>query len=166
MVKNEKMRIDDKLKYVNPEVYFLKYAFPCSHILKFRGEVSNEDILKLKDAALNNRKLERAYLEKIYFRAFARMDKIARELKKDRWDLEVIKEYFRVRHNDVVACSDNDDSFKDLCKVHKATVKEKRKESILVEYGERKRVVKKDFVPNVEVGDVVTIHYDYAIEKI
>lgn len=155
----------------NPETYFIRYAYPCSHILcTVRGEVSEEEFKMMEDAAINNKILDRKFLEKAFFRAFTRISQLAQEMKKDRWDLEVIKEYFRVRHNPVLDNSDYPESFKEQCKVFEAKVKQILADGeAIVEYenkGTKKRKVKTDYLPNIKVNDKVTIHWSYIVEKI
>lgn len=85
---------------MSPEVYFLRYAFPCSHVLlNIRREINEKEYRKMERAALEGRALDKGFLEKVFFRAFERMQKIAEELKKDKWDIDVIREYFCKRHN-------------------------------------------------------------------
>ena len=78
---------------MEPEVLFLKYAFPCAFIIKQRGEISDFEHQILEDAAINNKVLERKLLEKVFFRAFERINKVAEEKNKDKWDIEIIREY-------------------------------------------------------------------------
>lgn len=153
---------------MEPEVYFLKYALPCSHILfTVRKEVSKEEFDMMKDAASNDKVLSREFLERVFFRAFDRIKILAGEMGKDKWDFEVIKEYFRVRHNPVLDKSDYPESFKDMCRVYEAKVLEIQGGEMIVEYGiGTKRKVKKDFVSGVGVGDKVTIHWSHAVEKV
>lgn len=149
------------------EVYFLRYAFPCAHVLcKVRKEISDEDYKKMEKAAANGEVLPRAYLEKVFFRAFKRIEKIADEMKEDKWDKEVIKEYFVNRHNDFVHNSENPETFKEMCKVQKAEILEIKDGKLLVRYDNKMREVKGDYIENAKAGDKVTIHYSYAVEKI
>jgi len=60
---------------------------------------------------------------------------------------------------------------KDLSRVHVATVIEKRKDVLTVEYtakgGEaRKRNVFDRFVPDIKEGEKVRIHFGYAVERV
>lgn len=153
---------------MEPEVYFLRYAFPCSHILRtLRKEIGEEDYEKMKLATVNEVVLPRDYLERVFHRAFERMGKIAHELGKDRWDRDVIEEYFVKRHNAFVDASENPEQFKDQCRVHIAEIKEITGGEMVVAYGSGKsRKVRRDYVPGVSVGDKVTIHYSYAVEKV
>lgn len=41
---------------MEPEVYFIKYAYPCAHILcTVRGDVSEEKFKEMEQAAIHNR---------------------------------------------------------------------------------------------------------------
>jgi len=157
---------------MEPEVLFLKYAFPCAFIIKQRAEISDFEHQILEDAAINNKVLERKFLEKIFFRAFERIEKLAKELNKDKWDYEVIKEYFTDRHNSIIdegmySYAKAPESLKNLCKVHKAEIIQIKDDSLIVKYNKEKlRPVIKSLVKNVKIGDFVTIHYGYAVEKL
>ena len=157
---------------MEPEVLFLKYAFPCAFIIKQRGEINEFEHQILEDAAINNKVLERRLLEKVFFRAFERINKVAKELNKDKWDSEVIKEYFINKHNSIIdegmySYAEAPESLKNLCKVHKAKVIKTKNNFLIVEYDNKKtRAASKDLVKNVKIGDYVTIHYGYAVEKL
>ncbi|MFH1802250.1 MAG: hypothetical protein ABH864_02240 [archaeon] len=158
---------------MEPEVYFVKYAYPCAHILcTVRGDVSEEDFDKMRDAAVNDKVMDREYLEKVFFRAFDRIKKIAEEMGKDKWDIEVIREYFVGRHNDVLMDSDYPESFKEMCKTHQGkVVSVEDNGEVIVRYnseqgGEKKRKIRKDYFPDLKVGDKVMIHWRYAVERI
>lgn len=157
----------EKVVEMEPEVYFLRYAFPCSHIIcKIRKEINEEEYKKMERAAAENKVLPREFLEKVFFRAFERISKIADELGKDKWNKEVIKEYFVNRHNDFVHNSENPETFKDLCRVHKAEIVELTGNELVVKYGKNKKRKVKSYVKNAKVGDKVVIHYFYAVEKV
>ena len=157
---------------MEPEVLFLKYAFPCAFVIKQRGEIDNKRFKTLEDAAINNTVLSRNLLEKIFFRAFERIDNVAREMKRSRWDAEVIHEYFIRKHNEIIdkgmySYATAPESLKDLCKVHVATVKRISGKYLVVGYGdERTRPVMSDHVRGIKEGEKVTIHYGYAVEKV
>lgn len=157
---------------MEPEVYFIKYAYPCAHILcTVRGDVSEEEFKEMEDAAIHNKAMDRDYLERVFFRAFDRIKKIAEERGKDKWDLEVIKEYFVGRHNSVLMDSDYPESFREMCRTYKAEVVSEEDGEIVVKYlsedgKEKKRKVKKDYFPELKIGDKVIIHWQYAVERI
>lgn len=156
---------------MEPEVIFLKYAFPCSFIIKQRNEINDSTYYMLEDAAINNKVLSRKLLEQIFFRAFERIEKIAKELNKDKWDPEVIKEYFINKHNSIIdegmySYAKAPESLKNLCKVHKAKVLKVQDDIAIVEYENKTRPVHTVLTPNIKENDLVTIHYGYAVEKL
>lgn len=156
---------------MQPEVLFLKYAFPCSFIIMQRNEITQEEFNMLENAAKHDKVIPREILERVYKRAFEKIKIVAKEMNKDHWDIEVIKEYFVKRHNDMIDKGMFDygkapATLKKLCKIHKATVLEVKDDMLIVSYPEGKRVVMNHFVKDAKVGDIVTIHYGYAIEKL
>ena len=68
--------------------------------------------------------------------------------------------------------SDYPEAFKEMCKVYEAEVAEEVNDGeVVVKYiseqgGEKRRKVKKDYLPDLKVGDKVWIHWMYAVEEI
>ena len=160
------------MQNTKPEVYFLKYAFPCSFIIRQRSEITKEQFNKLEDAAINNKALPKEFLEKIYFRAFEKIKSLASELKKDKWDIKVIRKYFLEKHNELItngmySYDKAPEALKNLCKIHKARIIKIKSGILIVEYdGNKTRCVMNYLVPDAKINDIVTIHYGYAVEKI
>ena len=153
------------------EVYFLRYAFPCSSTSMQRGEINQEQFDELREAAINNRVLPREKLERVYHRAFEIIGKLANELNRDKWDLEVIKEYFLKRHNEIIEEGMYDykrvpASLRELCKVHRAEIVKINDNVLTVRYNGKKKKVLSDLVRDVREGDMVNIHHGYAVEKL
>lgn len=153
------------------EVFFLRYAFPCAFVLRERGEVDDVVVSELEGAALAGRVLPRAFLERVFKKAFGRMRRVAVELKLDVWDARVVKEYFRGRHNEFIAAGDGyyaqaPSDIRRLCRVEAAVVEGVRDGVLLVRYGGGERAVNGAFVLGAKPGDRVTIHYGYAVEKL
>ncbi|MBT4416586.1 hypothetical protein HOC80_00605 [archaeon] len=148
------------------EHYFLRYAFPCAHILLDWKEITQEQFDELKDISINNKPVERALLEKVFFRAF---EKIKDWHGEDYWHMDVMKKYWHERHNQEIAegvgtYATAPESFKNLSKVFKAKVLEVKNGTLLVEYENGKRRVFNDFVQDALIGDFVFIHFGYAAE--
>jgi hypothetical protein len=151
------------------ETYFLRYAYPCLFIAKQRGEVDDATMEKLRVAAVKDEPVDRALVEKSFFRAFRRMRELAAG--KDVWSVEVIKDYFITRHNMIIDAgletyAKAPESLKKLCKVSEGKVIAIKKGALVVDLGTERRAVNPDFVPEAKVGDRVTVHYGYAVEKL
>lgn len=165
---------------MKPEILFLKYAFPCSIVLRQRNEISQKTLNMLEKAAVNNKPLKRELLEKIYFRAITRMKVLAKERNKHYFSETIIREYFTKRHNELLdgmftkAYDKGIDidknappSLRHLCKVFKSKVIKKEDNYYIVEYDNRKtRPVLSALLPDANINDIVTIHYGYAVEKV
>jgi hypothetical protein len=160
-------------KGLSLENYFLRYAFPCTYVIKQRGEIDDSTFRKIENAAMKNRKLERKLLEKVYKNAFRRIRVLAKEMKKSRWNIDVIREYFVKRHNMIIMEGEGNYAkapaiLKELCKVRKAEIIEKRDGFFIVKYrngrGLKTRVVGSHFVPDAKKGDSVFIHHGFAVE--
>ncbi|MFH1182478.1 MAG: HypC/HybG/HupF family hydrogenase formation chaperone [Candidatus Woesearchaeota archaeon] len=153
------------------ETYFLRYAYPCLFVIKQRGEIDDALMEKLRLAAAKDEPVDRALLEKVFFRAFKRMKKVADEMKKSVWDVEVIKDYFLGRHNMIIDAGletyeKAPETLKKLCRVREGKIVALKKGALVVDLNGERRPVNSDFVPDAKVGDRVTVHYGYAVEKL
>jgi hypothetical protein len=162
----------DKVK-IPVENYFLRYAFPCTYVIKQRGEIDDKIFKKLENATFKNFKIERKLIESTYKKAFERMDRVAKEMKiNDHWDIRVIKEYFTKKHNEMIEAGDGSYAvapkvFKELCKVKKAKIIDAKEGFFIVKYDKNKtRVVASFFVPNAKIGECVMIHHGFAVEMV
>lgn len=157
------------------EVYFLRYAFPCANVLLDSGKINQDTFDRLKDAAIKGVVLARRELEEIFNAAFRRIGQVSKEMKKDIWALDVLKSYWREKHNLSIDSGDGlyselPKSFCDLCRVYEGEVVGERKfegkRMLQVRFGKEEMFVFDCLVPNVKVGDKVRIHYAYAVEII
>jgi len=153
------------------EEYFFKYAFPCATVKVKLGSLRKEDYDRLKETFLAGECPDKANLEKVFPPAFRRLGRLAEKMKKEVWDLEVLKEYWEKNHNEVIDEGEGmygsaSSGFKELCKVHEAEVMEKHEDALVVRYGDRLRAVSNFLVPKADVGDKVRIHFAYAVEKV
>ncbi len=82
-----------------PETYFLKYAFPCAFIIREKEEINENKLKELETAAINNIPLTRTELEKIFYRAFEKIERFAKETNRNKWDINLIRNYFLKQHN-------------------------------------------------------------------
>lgn len=159
---------------MTPEKYFLMYAYPCIDNLLHENKISKRDASNLENVFFENKEIDRNYLESCFPSAFRRIKLVAREMNKDCWDIEVLMKYWREAHNKFIdegdgAYADATPSFKELCKVHEAKVDEiidEKRSIIAVNYDGISRKVFSKLTPNISVGDRVTVHLAYAVEKI
>ena len=152
------------------ESYFLKYAWPCTFIIRLRGKVDAATFSLLEKSALEGRPVERAVLERVYHKAMARMREVARKMgKNDVWDKEIVREYFVNRHNGMIAedeaYQEAPASLREMCKTVKAKIADARPGFFVVVVEGKPRTVSDIFVPDARIGDSVIVHYGYAIEK-
>ncbi len=158
------------------EKCFLKFAFPCTHVLFQRGEVDAKTLRKLEKAAFEGGPaVGRRLLENVYRRAFGRMKKVAREMgEKDCWSEKVVRAYFVERHNRFIDAGEGNyahapKALREFCKVLEAEVVDVRQGLLIVEYPAgakrpKRRVVRPLFKQKIGVGGRVRIHHGYAVE--
>lgn len=168
---------------MRPEILFLKYAFPCTMVILQRKEINQKTFDSLERSSFSGKPAKRELLEKVYFRAISRMKALAKEKNRDYFSEENIREYFTQRHNEILdgkyACFSDKGldvdknappALKHLCKVFQSTIIKKGFDYYIVEYEDndelKTRPVSNALVPDAELGDVVTIHYGYAVEKV
>ena len=159
---------------MEPEVYFLRFAYPCAEALVHMGRIDDEKLKELERCVLTDHPASRKELENIFESAFRRLKRLSKEMGKDSWDMEVLKKYWEKEHNKFIDSGEeghpeSGETFKDFCRVHVAkVVRKKPKETLLVRYDNEEQVVLDTLVRNInlEVGDKVRIHRGYAIEKV
>ena len=156
---------------MTPEQYFLRYSFPCAHVLLEMGSIDEKKFEELRQNVLENKQMNRTELMMIFPSAFRRISEVATKMNKDIWDMEVIKNYFLEQHNDYIEKRDGNykqfgSHFGDFCKVYKGKVIGKEEDILIVQYGERVRNVLSDILPDAKIGDTITIHQGFAVEKL
>jgi len=153
------------------EEYFFRYAYPCSETLVRLGKLNRErkEVLdKEFKADVIPTKLE---LEECFPAAFGRIKKLAKEMKRDYWDIVVIRKYFQEEHNKYIDADDGDykrlpPAIKDVCKVYISEVLDVKGNILLVKYDHKERSVINKYLKDLKIGDKVTIHFGFAIEKV
>jgi len=148
---------------MKPEVFFLKYAFPCSFVLLSRGEIDRKEYeLLYKSAKEETLYLPIKKIEKIFWRALEFVGSIS--------DLNSVQKYWWFDHNKYLKLKKfkniSNELFKEClvipCRVVSVSEKKVRVKSPFLD---KITELKTDFV-DVRLGDKVTKHYDYVCEKI
>lgn len=160
-----------KREYETAKKYFFKYAFPCAFLPFKRGEITEKGYDKLKRQFCEGESPSKKELEKTFPFAFKMIKRLAKRMKRNYWDIDVIKEYWVREHNRIIDAKESyfkskSDRFRDLCRINKAGVISTRGNVLIVKYGNKKRKVYSTIVPYIKRGDIVTIHFSYAIEKV
>jgi len=147
---------------MKPEMFFLKYAFPCSFVLLSRKEITRKDYELLYKSA----KEEKLYLpvekiESIFWRAVEFVGSIT--------SMQDVRKFWRFNHNRILRLVKVNVPKEKLleCMVIPCEVLSVNKDTATVksEFFDDYIKLKIDFV-KVKSGDKVTKHYDYACEKI
>ncbi len=168
---------------MTPEDLFLKYAFPCTIVKVARKEITQQEYESLEQAAKGNQPVSRAMLEKTYPAAVARMKAVAEEKGQVYFSVENIRDYFLGRHNELLQGTFHPNkqqgppldqnlpqAIRELCLITTGKIVKKGETFYVVKFtaGEqtKRRTVSNDLLPNAGIGDVVRIHYGYAVEKV
>jgi len=147
---------------MEPEIFFLKYAFPCSFVLLSRGEINQrEHKLLYKSAKEEKLSLPIEKIEKIFWRALEFVGSIS--------DLNSVQKYWWFDHNKYLKLKkfksvENElmkECFVIPCEVISVPRNVAEVKSSFLDKTVR---LKTDFV-DVRLGDKVTKHYDYICEK-
>jgi len=163
---------------VSSDILFQRYAVPCAFQLVMSRKLSQDQLDDLEQRAAEGNAWSREVLEETFPTAFSRIRTCFPD--QDVWEIDVVRGYFRDKHNPIVKDLDVDDRYRNLCMVHEAEVLEViDDEWMRVCYegselfpegskyrGRQERRVKRMFVPDVVKGEKVTIHWKYAVEKI
>ncbi len=148
---------------MKPEIFFLKYAYPCSFVLLLRKEITKEEHeLLYKSVKEKKLFLSKEKIEKIFWRPMRFLKSIS--------DLEAVKKYWRFDHNFYLKkkeFKDFEESLLEHCFVIPCEVVSVKGSKAIVKSPFLKGGIslKIDFV-TVRPGDKVTKHYDYVCEKI
>jgi len=149
------------------EQLFLRYAVPCGCVLVQRGNITQNFLDELEDKVTKKEKIEKD-LQEIWPFATGNLLVLAKKQGKEKIDKEILHTYFWDMHAAVVL--DRNADFGDLnvkrCLVLPAKIIAINSTELTVKtlFGERK--VKSEFLDEFKVNDLITIHYDNAIEKI
>jgi len=152
--------------------YFFRYAFPCSGELAKLRRITQEEYEHLESEFKRGIAPSRKLLEDSFTKAFERIDRLAESMGKSRWDLDVLVKYWREDHNRIIDAGEGIYGkglldFNDRCKVHVAKVEKIEDPFLRVSYsGDKSRNVFYTLIPEVKIGDKVTIHHFEAVEII
>ena len=158
-----------KKKKDGVERYFFKYAFPCAQVKLKLGSLTKEKYDELEGIFFERDAPDKEVLEKAFGAAFRRLNNLAEKMNLEMWDKEVLEKYWTENHNEIIDDGDGmygiaSEDFKDLCKVQVAEVIGKSETGLIVKYGEKERSVSNFLVKDVVIGDMVRIHFAFAIE--
>ncbi len=156
---------------MEPEQLFLRYSFPCAHKLLEMGSITSEQYSEIEKNVLENKKMDRGKLMMLFPAAFRRLFEVAQKQGTDVWNEQIIRDYFIKYHNYYIDKKDGNyqffgPTFCNFCKVHEGVIVEKHDSFLTVQIANNDMNVLCDILPNAKVGDKVTIHQGYAIEKI
>lgn len=156
---------------MNPQLLFLKYAFPCAFVARQRKEITQEEHDLLEKMACEKIPVDIKLVERVFFRAVERMKKNADEKNIPHWSESCVRAYFVDNHNELIETNQYmygkaPLALKELCKVQLGKIIEKKNdEYALVQFENGKtRPIHLQLVPRVKDNDRVYVHYSYACE--
>ncbi len=145
-----------------PEVYFLRYSFPCARVLvDLRKTITEEEFENLQKAVETDTPVDRKYLERIFDHAFEGIRKVSEDV----WNVDTIREYFWNRHEEHLS-ADLPPTIKRLCVVKPGKLVRQKKGYFIAELGDGDVRVVSALYKDAAVGDTAMIHYGYAVEKV
>lgn len=146
-----------------PEVYFLRYAFPCARVLvDIRRTVTEEEFQEMEKAVKTDKPMSREYLEKTFIKAIAGLKKINPV---NYWNIETIREYFWNRHEEQIS-HDLPAMIRRLCLVKKGMLEKQTGDVFRANLGDGDIRNIHALYPGAKTGDQVMVHYGCASEKI
>ena len=156
---------------MKPDQLFFRYAWPCTEVILQKKKITQERFDQLKKAAEGGRTPAKEILEDTYKTAFTNLKKIAAEIKKDYWDIEVIRKYFEEGgHNDFISSGGGEfghapESLKDLCRIKEGIVEEIIGGIVRVRHGKKERMCRNIYHLKLRKGDSIVMHYGYVVSK-
>jgi len=158
-----------------PEEVFWKYARPCIDDLKRLDAIDSGVYDSLMVFFRSGTVPGRDLLESAFPNAIKRLVRFFED--ENYWTVDNIRRYFLVYHNEVIdnkedfyADKYSDQKIRDLCKVCVGIVLEKKgpvdNVIYLVDFGDKKEPVAGKYFLDANVGDKVSVHWRFAIEKL
>ncbi|MFH1063752.1 MAG: hypothetical protein V1729_01590 [Candidatus Woesearchaeota archaeon] len=149
-----------------PEVYFLRYAFPCARVLvDFRKTLTEEEYEEMRKAVENDMPMDREYLADKFDHAFEGIRKVSEDV----WNIDNIREYFWNKHKDHLS-PDLPQIICRLCVVKKGVLSKKIEKDgeifFRADLGSGDVRVVVPLYKDAREGDTAMIHYGYAVEKV
>lgn len=156
---------------MNAQNLFLKYAFPCAGITLARGVINQEEYDALERAVLNDRAVPWKTLRKTFIAAFRRLKNTMQKLGRASYDVKTIRQFFLKYHNNYIDMNDGSyayapDSLKHLCRIEQAIITKVGTDHYIVKINKKNRPISKLICANAKAGDIVSVHYGYAVEKL
>jgi len=150
------------LNEVKPEIYFLRYAYPCSHILLKRGEINEKTFELIKKSAIEGKMyITEEDIKRIFWRAFNHLRDIS--------SMEKLKLFWRFEHSKIILekFSGNLEIARE-CMVFPCIVTRTKANSLIAKmpFFHETLSLKNELVRDVKKGDRITKHYSHACEKI
>lgn len=145
---------------------FMKYAVPCAGTLVKRGKLQQEDVNNLVDVLKNDGKMPEN-CEKNFTVAMAACSLIAMDGGKSVVDSDVIREYFLLKHDDVIdkRYEEMGDFDPEACRTRMGIVLSVEKNRAMVLTSQGKDNYRNDFT-DVKEGDSVIVHWNFIVEKL
>jgi len=150
---------------MQPEIYFLKYAYPCAHKLLQRGLISLEEFKLIRKSSLEEKLLlSKKRVTTIFWRATQHLPTIS--------DMKTLEYFWRFKHNEIMIkkFSVFEDTFDVVkqCLVIPCRILAIQKECAIVKsrFFHETVNLKTELVRNVDKGDFVAKHYGHICEKL
>jgi hydrogenase maturation factor len=148
-------------------ILFLRYALPCAGTLVKRGSTTQGNVDRLVSKVSRNIAPEDGS-EKIFVVANAMCRAIARQMGKKSVDADVIRKYFLLEHSKVV--DERFELMKDFspaeCRTYPGRIVSMGAGSAIVETPRGRKKYRTILAKGIKNGDIVSVHYDFVIEKI
>lgn len=146
---------------------FLKYSLPCVSTLIRRG-LDKAYAEELVCTVAGNGTIPEG-CEKIFDDALMICESVAQKMGKTNIDEEVIRHYFLKIHPKFVDVSYRNgqrDFDPVMCKTYTGIVSSVDGTTAIVETALGEMEYRKDFAPNVKIGDEVVVHNNFVVEKL
>jgi hypothetical protein len=144
---------------------FMRYALPCAGTLVKRCSITQEKWDELIETVRGGEAPDGA--EKIFKVAFAACSLIARDAGKAEIDEEVIRQYYLFEHDRMIdkRYEEMGDFDTGACRIRSGIVRAVGDGHAVVENSTGTSSYRTDYC-SVAVGDVVTTHWNFVVEKI
>jgi len=148
---------DGEKSSASPLRLFFLYAHPCGEVLVAKGRIKASQLAAVRKALLKGGTPKQSPL--LFEKAVERLGITASQIRLPLMDEESIRKHFWFDHDDVVEDRAN-------CRILPAKVLKVDSSNALASTPLGLRNVNISFAGKVRPGDLLTVHYNYACEKI
>lgn len=152
---------------ISDRMVFFKYAVPCAEVYVRRGKINQQYMDMMLKKISNGEELPEK-TEYLFETAPALCETLAKMMKREKIDRDVIRQYFLIEHNSIVErrAKAGEDVDPEKCKTSIGIVSKVNSGKVYVDTGSGKTICRSDFFGNIKSGDNVIMHFGFIVDML